>query len=247
MSVFDKIFGRVQQAPNPQAAVINPSNDPNKIQPQMTTAQTSQTAPNGVVPEGGANPPEQKSPLEEHAKLWEPTTVDDKNKQEQETITPEKMMEAASKVDFTKVLTPEELTKVQAGGEEAQKILINVINKVSQAAYGQSAVVAKKLVDSAVEKEREAFLSSLPSLIKKHAVTDPAEDPALQNPAIAPVVAAIKTQLLEKYPKADKAWINKQVGELMKGAAEMYVPQQKNSDAAKAEDQIDWDEWIKQS
>ncbi len=247
MSVFDKIFGRVPQVPNPQAAQINPSNDPNKIQPQMTTAQTSQTAPNGIVPEGGANPPEQKSPLEEHAKLWEPTPAEDKNKNEPEPITPEKMMEAASKVDFTKVLTPEELAKVQAGGEEAQKILINVINKVGQAAYGQSAVVAKKLVDSAVEKEREAFLSSLPSLIKKHALTDPAEDPALQNPAIAPVAAAIKTQLLEKYPKADKAWINQQVGQLLKGAAEMYVPQQKSPEATKAEEQIDWDEWIKQS
>lgn len=247
MSIFNKIFGTTPQQPNPQAVVINPSNDPNKIQPQMTTAQTPQTAPNGVVPAGGANPPEDKSPLEEHAKLWEPTPVDDKNKTEPETISPEKMMEAASKVDFTKVLSAEELAKVQAGGEEAQKILINVINKVGQAAYGQSAVVAQKLVDRAVEKERETFLSNLPSLIKKHAVTDPAEDPALQNPAIAPVVAAIKTQLLEKYPKADKAWINKQVGELMKGAAEMYVPQQKSAETKKGEETIDWDAWINQS
>lgn len=245
MSIIDRIFGKA-----PSNTVTPPqqvTNDPNKNTPQVTTAQTAQTDANGVIPQGGADPAKQEAPLSEFKELWQPTPTDPNAPKPATPITPQQMMEAASKVDFSRVISQEELQGIAAGGEAAQKALASAMNKVAQAAYGQSAVVTQKIVEQAVEKEREAFVNSLPSLIKKHTLTNEAENPAFQNPVVAPILSAISSQLVEKYPKASSQEIRKMAEKIMTGAAEMVVPQQKPPAGEPAKDAIDWDAWVKQS
>jgi len=251
---MEKIFGprvtqtQAPQNPNSPGITNNLPNNP----PPSGTQQTAQTAPNGVVPQGGsdpANPQEKQSPLEQHKDLWKtpepdknatpPTSPEDIRKQ---------MLEAAGKVDFSKVLDQEMLTKIAAGGEGAVQALVGVLNKTAQTVYGQSTVVAQSLIDKALNAQEAKFQSELPNLVKRFSTSEGIlnKNPALSNPVVAPIVEAIQSRLVEKYPKASSQEIQTMAEELMSNAAELFNPKAKNSGDAgsKGKKDEDWESYL---
>src|ERR1051326_4028684 len=111
-SVMQKIFG----SPVPPAPPGN-INQPPVVQPLANGV----TEPNGVVPNtAGAtnttanqNEPDPKSPEVKFKGLWEPPKPEDGNTSTKSAeIDPQKIMEAASKVDFSKVLDQENLQAI---------------------------------------------------------------------------------------------------------------------------------------
>lgn len=248
MSLLQKIFGSAPMNTATPPAPPQVGNDLNKNPPPQGTQQSAQTAPNGVVPAGGNEGPKTtEPPLAEFKDLWEPPKTDPNapNGNASE-LTPEKMMEAASKVDFTRLIPQESLAKITAGGAEAAQALAEIVNKVAQGAYGQSAVVAQKMVEKAVAQEREALQNSLPTMMKRHTLNDPGNNPALQNPAVAPILQAIQTQLVEKYPTRSTSEIEDMAKKVLVGAAELVVPPQKTPGTETQDDGTDWEQWIKQ-
>jgi hypothetical protein len=245
MSFMDKIFGvRTQNIPTPQPGVTNNlQNNPAPTPPQNSP----QTAPNGTVP-AGSNEPPVKSPEDKFETLWQPTPADPnapKSEPGESTLTPEKMLEAAGKIDFKKVLDQESLRKIAAGGDEAVAAMAELLNKTAQTVYGQSTVVAQKLIETQVAKAREQFTAELPGLVKKQNMQDSllTENPAFKKPSVAPVVAAIQNQLATKYPNATASELNQMAKEYLKSAAEDFNPTPKKEPTA-AERGVDWDKWV---
>lgn len=249
MSFMDRIFGAAKQPQQPQQPGItnNLQNNPPPTPPQAS----AQTAPNGMVPAGGDKPDPNKSPEDKFAKLWETPATDPnapKSDDSQNQLTPEKMLEAAGKVDFKRVLDQDSLRKISAGGDEAIAALADLLNKTAQTVYGQSTVVAQKLIESQVSKAREEFTAQLPSLVKKQTMQESllTENPAFKKPSVAPVVTAIQNQLAAKYPNATAAELNAMAKEYLKAAAEDFNPTPKKEPTA-AERGTDWDKWVESS
>ena len=248
MSFMDRIFGAAKQPTQPQPGVTNNlQNNPAPTPPQSSP----QTAPNGTVPAGSQTPPENKSPEDKFAKLWETPATDPnapKPDDSQNQLTPEKMLEAAGKVDFKRVLDQDSLKKIAAGGDEAMAALAELLNKTAQTVYGQSTVVAQKLIESQVSKAREEFTAQLPSLVKKQTMQESllTENPAFKKPSVAPVVTAIQNQLAAKYPNATAAELNAMAKDYLKAAAEDFNPTPKKEPTA-AERGTDWDKWVESS
>lgn len=237
MSIFQKIFGAPAATPQPQGPVTNnPATNP----PPQPPHSSAVTEPNGQVPAGSAQPPEDK-----FAKLWEtePSSPNGQNQPNDNALTPEKMLEAASKVDFTKVLDQASLQKIAAGGEEAVAAMAMLLNKTAQSVYGQSTVVAQKLIESQLAAAREDFAKQLPSMVKRQNMQESllADNPAFKKPSVAPVVSAIQSQLASKFPNASAAELNEMAREYMREAAQAFSPTPAPSKKSAKSDDIDWD------
>lgn len=248
MSAMEKIFGMFrQQANNPAPAAPAPGVS-NNLQgaPTQQTQQTQGTASNGVVPQGAANPPAPPSPMDQFKDLWQPP----ENKEDDSASfnpDPQKIMEAASKVDFTKILNKEALAKVQAGGDEAVQAMASLLNQTAQAVYGQSTVAASKIVEQALSQAEQKFASKVPTLVNTKAAQAKllASNKALANPAVAPIVSMIQEQLALKYPNATSDELADMAGEMMKGAANVFAPAPATppSDKSKKADD-DWSDFL---
>ena len=248
MSFMDKIFGaRTQNVPVPQPGVTNNlQNNPAPPAPHSS----QQTAPNGAVPPDGNKAGDNGSPEDKFAKLWETPATDPNTPPpgtDQNALTPEKMLEAAGKVDFKRVLDQDSLRKIAAGGEEAVAAMAELLNKTAQTVYGQSTVVAQKLIEQQVSKAREQFTAELPGLVKKQTMQDSflTENPAFKKPSVAPVVTAIQNQLAAKYPNATASELNAMAKDYLKAAAEDFNPTPRKEPTA-AERGTDWDKWVEQ-
>lgn len=246
MSAMEKIFGMFRQQANQPAAPAPAVGNNMQGQPAQQTQHSQQTAPNGVVPEGSATAPAPASPMEQFKDLWQPPKPEEGAP---ETFSPDpaKIMEAAGKVDFTKILNKDALAKVQAGGEEAVQAMAVLLNQTAQAVYGQSTVAASKIVEQALSQAEQKFASRVPTLVNQKAAQAKllSANKALANPAVAPIVTLIQEQLAAKYPNATSDELAEMAGEMMKGAANVFAPAPETSapDKGKKADD-DWSDFL---
>jgi hypothetical protein len=226
------------QGAQPGQITNNPANNPVPAGTQVSGV----TDANGVVPKDS-----DASPLVEFKDLWQPTPTDpNAPKNVPQGVSPEKLMEAASKVDFSKVLDQESLAKIAAGGQEAVIALSTLLNKTAQQVYGQSMVVTSRIVDQAVQEATARFAASVPSLVRNQSVNENlfAKNPALQDPAVAPVVQAIQSQLAEKYPKASSLELVAMAERILSGAAEKFAPQKASETKPQGRAEEDWSAYL---
>ena len=245
MSLFSTLFGPAPDTSKPQATPpVNPppgATLPNGSNPtNLGTQVTSQTAPNGVVPEK-----KEESPLDKFNDIWKNAPVAPGNESVFGEIDPQKLMEAAGKVDFKQVISQDALAKIAAGGQEGVTAFADSLNKVAQTVFGQNAVATTKIVEQALAKQRESFQTQLPGLIRKHGISDSlrTENPLLSNPAVAPIVEALQTQFAAKNPLATEAEIKASVVEYMSGLGAVFAPKAQesgNTGGPKAAKQTDW-------
>jgi hypothetical protein len=235
-------FPQQQQLPQQQGNINNP--------PNQSTQQSPQTDPNGIVPADGNKPPE--SPVAKFTDLWQPPKPDESAPKGNEVseFSPQKLMEAAGKVDFAKLVSQEDLQKIQAGGPEAVAALMNALNKTSQTVFGQSAILSQKMMDKRIAEARDEFAAQLPKLVRKQSSTEGlmAKNAAFADPAVAPVVQAVQAQLAEKYPKATSAELQVMAEEYLMGVSGMINPGKKDSSEGKSNpeaDSTDWEEYLK--
>ncbi len=195
---------------NPNPAVASGKQQPVQAQPPgnianppvTETVATPGTAPNGVVPNNVDTP---ESPLDQFATLWE----NDPNAPKTENFTPEvldqtKLQEVMSKVDMTAAVTPENLAAIQAGGEEATKALMNSLNSVAQQTLMQATVISNKMSEQNTINLQKSILAQIPNLLKEQGLSNSLaeQNPIYSNPAVAPVIDAVKSQLALKNPNA---------------------------------------------
>lgn len=226
-----------------------PSGQPNANGGLPGTQVTNNTAPNGVVPTQPVAEPTPLSELEAKYKdIWTPVKVEgDPNLADSfKALDPAKVMETAKTMDFSRAVTPELMAKVAAGGQDAVAALGQIINGLGQTVSGQQTVVAGKLIEQALEAQRADIMRQLPTLVRQHAVGDSLQglNPALSNPALAPMVDAMKAQAIAKNPTASAAEISKYVNGYFESLGAVFAPKVPDAPevvAAKARQAQDFD------
>ena len=204
MGIFD-MFTSAGGASGGAAAPTN-STPANGVGNPMQVATTNSADTNPLVPNQSNSPVlmtdgvAEKSPLDNYSKIWDTNTI--KPVEPLFNVDPNKMMEAASAIDFSSVITPDLQARINAGGDDANKANMEVMNKIAQTVYAQSAVTTTKLVEQAVNKAREQFTASIPDIIKGQTTSDLLrnENPVFNNPAISPVLKSLESQIRIKNP-----------------------------------------------
>lgn len=207
---------------NQPAANAAPTATQNPTVPSSATPQSDGKGPGAfpAVPKDG-----DQAPLDGFKDLWQ---IDDKDKKQLPPIAPQiamdptKMREAAGKINFAAAIDPEVAKKAIGGDAEA---FAQVMNSVAQATLVQSSAISAKVTEEALRKQAEAFQARIPDILRNHEISTGlrASSPVYENPALAPLVSMVESQMAQKYPTASPEEIKKQVESYLQQSAEVIV------------------------
>lgn len=249
MSVMDIFRSILPASPTPGAP--QPPAGPSMVaQPGVAlpgTQQTEQTAANGLVPTQT-----NETPFEAFKDIWQTpaNTPADSDGAMFKGVDPQTLMASAGKVDFARVITPEQLTAITAGGQGAVEALASAMNKVAQSVYAQSAYATTKIVDQALVQQQTNFDARLPNMVKRLSVNENLQttNPLLSNPALVPLVSALNEQLVRKNPNATSTEIQQQVNDYFSAIGTAFAPKAPETSmtraAKKAAASEDWDKFM---
>jgi hypothetical protein len=245
MAISD-IFKSFSQGAAPAAAAPTPTNPGNIPTNTPNTGEAGTgTAPNGVVPPGTAAATEPQAPMDKFEKLWENDPNAKTTPENLFNVDPTKLMEAAGKVDFAKVIKPETLAAIQAGGEGGVKAFAEAMNSVSQTVFAQSAMATTKIVEEAVRKSETRFAEQIPGILKKQNLSESLrnDNPVFSHPAAAPILGAIQSQLATKHPTATVEELKAMSKDFLVAFATEVNPQKKAEDPA-TKGETDWSTFL---
>lgn len=243
--LFNRGAPTEQQQQQPNSAQMNPQ------VPSNTTQQSDGSLPS--IPAAGKD---DKSPLANFHDLWQ---IDDKAKPlgTPTTFAPNiefdqnKLLEAAGKIDFTRYLDPELLSKASKGDTEA---LGNLLNRSMQAAFGQGTVATLAAMKAGFTAQDKNFQTGLPALFRQNtigSVVSKDHSAVFNDPAVAPLMKIVEMQLANKSPGASPEVISGQAKEFLSGLAQTIVTAnggtivQNNMNSNPFDMPIDWDTWAK--
>lgn len=239
MSIMSKIFG----SPNTQAnqTQVAPAQIPAPGSPASqspngapVTQQTPATDANGTLPK------QPESPLKAFEQVWEPNKDANGNPVAPKTpespvapIDPAKLQEAVKNLNFAGVITADTLNKISAGGEDAKAAFSQAMNSVAQTVFSQSAVATNSIVEKALQKQADQFKAELPNIVKSLSVREGLreENPMFSNPAVAPILDGLQSQLQLKYPNASAGELQKMAKNYLEGIGATFAPAPKDSDS----------------
>lgn len=215
-----------------------------------TTAATVATEAPATETTEAAAPAASQSLLEQHKDLWQPATTEQTEAQPLFAVDQSKLMEAAGKLDFTKLVKPEQLQAISRGGDEAAQAFLQAINAVGQAGFANALSANVKLIEQALERKEAEFEARIPGAIKSFNIESSlSSDPILKHPAARPVVGAIAKAMAAKNPDATPSELQESALNLLREIAgegketkAAAVQQQQREKAGS----FDWDSWIAQ-
>lgn len=191
-----------------------------------------------------------ESLLDKHKDLWQPSTTEQQEVQPLFAADQSKLMEAAGKLDFTKLIKPEQLQAIARGGDEAAQAFMQAINTVGQAGFANALSANVKLIEQALERKEAEFEARIPGAIKSFNIESSLDgDPVLKHPAARPVVGAIAKAMAIKNPDATPGELQEAALNLLREIAgegqetKQAKQQQQQRDKAGT---FDWDGWIAQ-
>lgn len=255
MSILDKIFGTsatpVVEPVVPAATTVGPNTITGIDDQGKPTQVTPVTDANGLIP-GQPVPGEEKkddSPLDPFKDLWETKPVDKDNPPAEEiplALNTEDITKALTKADFSSVITPENLTLILAGGEEAKEAFITTINEIGKQSLLQSTLVGNKLTEQMIERALERQAAQLPAQIRSQTTSSHLIDthPIFSNPAIKPVIEATTQQLLDKFPKDTPAEITEKVNNYILAMAAEFAPKPASPGGVENVNETDWSKFL---
>jgi len=210
--------------------------------PAVIPAQTPGTDVNGVVPD---NVNTVESPLDAFNDMWETDpNVKPTAEFSPEKLDPDKLQEVMSKVDLTKVITPENLALIQAGGEGATAALIESMNAVSQQTMMQSTLVANRMIEDSVKQAIDSVTAKIPALLKEQNLSNSLQEqnPIFSNPAVTPIMEAAQSQLQTKYPNATTSELAKMTQDYIIAMGKAFNPE-KPASKESSSGEIDWSDF----
>lgn len=188
MSFFQSLFASApaqtaQAQPNPQ--------DNNQNQSQQTQTQSNEPV----------------SPMDSFKDLWQ--NADTQGTQADDSlfnVDPKALNDTVGKMNFLGSIPPKVQEALKAGGEEATKANLYLMNQVAQQSFAQSAQATAKIVEAALAKQAEAFESRVSEVVKKNGMTDElrSANPVFAHPAAEPILQGIQAQLIKKHPNASQ-------------------------------------------
>ena len=237
MSIFDIFSSKPAAAPAPTAPAQPAANNPAQPAPNTDPAAAVTPAPAPAA-----------TPLDQFTKLWEtdPNSGTPADTSLFGAVDPKKVFEAAKGANFAGAISPEVLQAVAAGGEGATAALQQAINSSTQAAFAQAMIASTKLIEQAITKTNAKNLADLPGLVKRHTAADSlhTENPALSNPAAAPIIAAVQAQLALKHPDATASQLKAMATDYLSNFADVVKPAPKVEAAKPKAGEVDWSTFI---
>lgn len=231
MSLLNTIFGTPKPvAPAPAQAPAPASVEANNTVPNSTTAPAQQ---------GQA-----QSPLDAYKDLWQ-TKPDEKGNGQVLNFNKEKLREVSNQMDFTESVTPENMKALTEGGEGAVKALADILNTIGRNTYNNSVETTSHLINNALGITTKNIESNIPGYIKKATVSNNlrSENPMFNNPAVAPMLSAIETQLAAKYPDASAEEITTHAKQYLTQFAEVIAPKPTQQASTKVPAEQDFSKW----
>lgn len=220
-------------------------------QQPMTPAQAAQAAASGAMGSAAANPavpsaatpasdgsqaaaipPAGKgeaSPLENYQKLWDKADTDPKplDPVVRFNADPAKVMQAAQQIDITKAIDPALLARVNAGNDPAA--LVELINKSVQVGIAHSTQSTTGIVNEALKQQNDKYTNDIiPEILRRERIqnTTRADNPLFTNPAVAPIMSMVESQLMIKFPTASPAEISEKAKEYIGGLGSAVLESQ---------------------
>jgi hypothetical protein len=224
----------VQAAPvqPPAAGPTPPGNIPPNVDPNAPPAQ-----PVPVVDPNA--PPVVEPPMAEFAKLWDTPTIDPNAAAPTEPValTAEAVQKVVANANFAGGVTSEVMATIAAGGEEAQKAMMLMLNQATQQAVTQSIMASSKLNEKAIADALAKQEATLPDLLRDQAANSHLNDlnPLFSNPAIKPVIDATRQQLLQKFPGDTPAQTAEKLQNFIVAMGAQFAPKEVVNDNASQE------------
>lgn len=217
MNIMEMFRRGTPTTPQPGVGVPHIPGQPAPVASPHAVNNSTVPTPNETPVIGNNAPPafgtgkDGKSSLEEYSKLWE---VDPKNPGGIPNPVPafnlsaEKLKEAAAQVDFTSSISPELFEKASKGDATA---FAEVIKLAGQAGFAQAAATTGTIVEDALTKLSKNYDEKvIPEILRRHTSSTALradDNPIYQDPAAAPMLKLVETQLANKYPTASAAEI----------------------------------------
>ena len=141
-------------------------------------------------------------------------------------LEPAKVREAVSQMSFTDNINSEQLAAIQAGGEGAVQALMQVMNTTSQNTMAQALISNAEMIKQAMGNVSGTLDTRISAVARKQAVSAAVHNgnPALNNPAIKPMVDALTMSFSMKNPQATPEQIRESVSEYMTKMAAVINP-----------------------
>lgn len=136
---------------------------------------------------------------------------------------PAQMAAAAAKMDFSKAMNPELVTKALGGDQGA---FLAVINSAVQAGFAQAATASVNITTAALKAQSEAFETKYaPNMLRNASISDAVSSSVAlaSDPAAAPIVDAVRRQLSNVYPNATATEIAEHTNKYMQEFAAKAV------------------------
>jgi hypothetical protein len=208
------------QMPNPNQGGAQQTGNPNfpsrtqldqknnTLDPNNPNNQTGNNEP-GTDPNNNADPTKGQggSSLDQFKDLFRiptddkgnPTLPADPMQGSVLAVNPEKLREAASKMNFLGSISQEQLQKAMSGQDP--QAFMEVLNATAQSAFLQAMQVNAGVVETAIGKNNQRFEQALPDRIRNFQVQNAApKHPALSHPAAQPMVDALKQNIARTNP-----------------------------------------------
>jgi hypothetical protein len=243
-SMLSNLFGGGTPVANPAGtapAIPQQGNLPAAPTPGMASAPGNPNTP--AASPADPNPAAPLEGLDKFTDIWKPVeSPAGAAPDAMFNVKPEQLMEAAKKLDFTKVIQPQQLQAIAQGGDGAVQAFAQALNTVAQTVYAQNAHATTKIVEQAVNQAKESMRTELPQHIKLQSVSDQlgTSNPALAHPAAAPIIGALKQQLTMKFPQASASEIASMANDYMTSFAQTMQPK---TQAAAQPAEMNWDQW----
>lgn len=208
MSILQTLFGSI--TPTPAVAAPTP----------VPGAPENNTPAPAPVP---VPAPESVDPIELLRKLptmTAPTQKEEDKLPEFQALKTEDVFNQIKDVDFTKVITPEILTAIQAGGEGATTALLQAVNQMQRVSMTQAIMAADSLSrqNAALAETRSA--RTTPALLRSTLAADSiAAESWMSDPAVRPHAESYRQQYERQFPSATPEQISQAVAESLKTLA----------------------------
>lgn len=212
---LSKLFSHVKPAANATVASAAPA---------ATATATATPAP-AVTPT--LQPPPQ--PLAEFKDIWTAPNPDPNKPQEIPSVfavTQAQIMEAARKTDFSRAVPAETLTAILAGGEGAAAKLQDALTAVAQHTYGQAAFASTKILERGLQEAEARVMAKTEEKFRSLSLNTElrAENPLFSNPAVQPIMEALQSQLITKFPQATPAELSTMAKQYVSALGQSFAP-----------------------
>lgn len=247
MSIMDFFRPAAPQAPQ-QQQMQQPQNGQ-----QQQAANPSMQQPN-VQADPNAQSVENQTPvdpMEAFKDLWAPSAKvegaeEEFNPSQIFNLDPASVQAAVGKINFAEDITEDHLAAISGGGPDAIKAFATILNQSSSKAMAMSTTAAAKMIEQAMTRASGAMDKKIDRTTKLNQVSSQLQEsnPALSNPAAAPILEAIKQQLVNKYPTAGSGEITKMATQYLENFAGIAAGKKEEPKADPAKAGTDWDAYM---